>query len=681
MVSWDERVAREASRVAALHEYGVLDQPADDELSDVVRAAAVLAGVPNATLNLIDERRQCQLTTVGFEGADSARSDSMCALHFEDGVTVVVADASRDERYRANPWVDGRLAAVRFYASAPLISPEGHALGSLCVFDVEPGGLEAVQIATLEGLARVLVALFERRRQARLAVEHAAEAVAQRAIAEEQRAIAQEQQDLAQLVVAESERRGELTGAVLDSAQAGIVVAGPDGRLLMFNDTARAWHGLDADAGLDPDQHAGAYDLYAADGCTPLPLDAVPLRRVLRGGRVEGAEVVIARSGHPPVSVLCSGRLMSGADGALLGAVVVMHDVTVQRAREVALAEAHTQLAAAHAQLSAHAAQVQALARASQAVASADDPRQAICASMQELAGADAAYLMQPDGAGHLVSTAAVGLGADVVLRLDLLEDVSLPLSAWTAREQLFVADVAAHPDANPVMIRSSGTVSGVWQPVLLPGGACTGVLGVIWRSRVAALPATVGAMLHTLAGEAAHAIERADLLDRLAHAARHDALTGLVNRRRWDEVAHAEIARAARSGAGLTFVLVDLDHFKRYNDSRGHLAGDELLRGFAAAAATGLREVDTLARWGGEEFVLALPGCSAAEAVAVADRIRAAVPDGQTCTVGVAQWRPGETPADVLGRADAALYEGKQSGRDTTVVDPGSALRSPAAG
>ena len=72
----------EEDRLAVLHEYCVLDQPADDELSAVVRVAAMVADVPHATLNLIDENRQCQLTTVGFEGCDSDRTDSMCAVHF-----------------------------------------------------------------------------------------------------------------------------------------------------------------------------------------------------------------------------------------------------------------------------------------------------------------------------------------------------------------------------------------------------------------------------------------------------------------------------------------------------------------------------------------------------------------------------------------------------------------------
>ena len=161
----------ERLRLAALHEYRLLDAPADDELEAVVRVAALVAGVPTATLNLIDENRQCQLSTTGFEGGDSTRRDSMCAIRFEAGEFVHVRDASVDPTYEANPWVTGALAKVRFYASAPLVTPQGYALGTLCVFDAEPGELNGAQIARLKDLAQVVLALFERRRQARINAE------------------------------------------------------------------------------------------------------------------------------------------------------------------------------------------------------------------------------------------------------------------------------------------------------------------------------------------------------------------------------------------------------------------------------------------------------------------------------------------------------------------------------
>jgi len=114
---------------------------------------------------------------------------------------------------------------------------------------------------------------------------------------------------------------------------------------------------------------------------------------------------------------------------------------------------------------------------------------------------------------------------------------------------------------------------------------------------------------------------------------------------------------------------VVDLDHFKAFNDEHGHLSGDRLLKSAAAAWRTALRQTDTLARYGGEEFGVALPSCSLSEAEVVLDRLRTLTPDEQTCSIGLAEWSPGETGAELVARADEALYEAKRGGRDALVV------------
>ena len=150
-----------------------------------------------------------------------------------------------------------------------------------------------------------------------------------------------------------------------------------------------------------------------------------------------------------------------------------------------------------------------------------------------------------------------------------------------------------------------------------------------------------------------------------LAETARTDALTGVANRRAWDET----LAAATSRGGAVFVVMLDLDHFKAYNDVHGHLGGDALLRAAAAAWRAELRATDLLARYGGEEFGVLLTGCDLSDAVATADRLRAALPGGVTCSTGVAALSPHETPAQLLGRADAALYAAKAAGRDRTVV------------
>jgi diguanylate cyclase len=117
---------------------------------------------------------------------------------------------------------------------------------------------------------------------------------------------------------------------------------------------------------------------------------------------------------------------------------------------------------------------------------------------------------------------------------------------------------------------------------------------------------------------------------------------------------------------------MIDLDHFKKFNDEYGHPAGDRLLKGAAAAWTGELRGVDLLARYGGEEFIALLPGSSGDEAVEVLGRLRAATPLGQSFSAGVAMWDGVETSDELIARADEALYQAKAAGRRCTVVAAG---------
>jgi diguanylate cyclase (GGDEF)-like protein len=154
--------------------------------------------------------------------------------------------------------------------------------------------------------------------------------------------------------------------------------------------------------------------------------------------------------------------------------------------------------------------------------------------------------------------------------------------------------------------------------------------------------------------------------LDRMA---REDGLTGITNRRGLDEGLTIEVARARRSGLDLTVVMLDLDHFKRYNDRRGHGAGDSLLRNAAQAWRRQLRPTDLLARYGGEEFTLVLAACDADAACQLIERLRPLMPDRQTFSAGVATWEQHESPEQLLGRADRALLVAKKQGRNRTIV------------
>lgn len=152
-----------------------------------------------------------------------------------------------------------------------------------------------------------------------------------------------------------------------------------------------------------------------------------------------------------------------------------------------------------------------------------------------------------------------------------------------------------------------------------------------------------------------------------LRELARSDALTGLPNRRAWFDELPGAMARAARDATPVTVAMLDLDHFKRFNDELGHQAGDRMLKSAASAWAAELRAADVLARYGGEEFILLLPSAGADLAGEVLARLRAATPAGQTFSAGLAVWDGAESSDELIERADRALYAAKANGRDRT--------------
>jgi diguanylate cyclase (GGDEF)-like protein len=170
--------------------------------------------------------------------------------------------------------------------------------------------------------------------------------------------------------------------------------------------------------------------------------------------------------------------------------------------------------------------------------------------------------------------------------------------------------------------------------------------------------------------------LQRSLMHQQLAAAARTDPKTGLLNATAWQREADAEVARAQRTGSPLALLLVDVDHFKRVNDSHGHLIGDEVLRALATELRQQVRESDVVGRFGGEEFTVLLPRTDGAGAYGIAERLRAnaaslsvAAADARinvTVSIGVAVLgQHGNDLFELLAAADVALYRAKDAGRD----------------
>lgn len=160
-----------------------------------------------------------------------------------------------------------------------------------------------------------------------------------------------------------------------------------------------------------------------------------------------------------------------------------------------------------------------------------------------------------------------------------------------------------------------------------------------------------------------------------LALAATTDGLTGLKNHRAFHEALTSAVKMAERFGQPLALIMLDVDHFKRFNDTFGHPAGDELLKQVAEVLKRSARAYDVPARYGGEEFALLLPNTGLEEALRVAERLRQQIsaiinPYAPiTASLGVAAYRHGSSPATLLYEADVALYQAKQGGRNRVEV------------
>ncbi|MCW2607563.1 MAG: hypothetical protein JWO60_2256 [Frankiales bacterium] len=420
----------------------------------------------------------------------------------------------------------------------------------------------------------------------------------------------------------EAQRRAALNEAVLETVDVGVVACDADGRLTLFNRATREFHGLDADAGLDPSQHAAAYDLRDEDGVTPLAPERVPLHRVLRGEQVRDVGMVIARADAAPRSLVLDGSRITGPDGAVAGAVVTMRDVTSARQAAADLAASEHLFRAAF----------------------VDGPTPSL--------------RLDETGVVQAVNAALrrlLGLPTRLV--------VGRPLAALV------------HPDDHGLLREVLDGLGRSSSPVELRLLALSG--GTVWCDVAATSAQGRGGEPHVLV-QMVDVSARLHREQELEKAARRDALTGLGNRAALDAI----LARAAREQAPVGLLFVDLDGFKAVNDRHGHEAGDAVLVEVALRLRAAVRAVDTVVRLGGDEFVVVCPQLTTLdEAELLADRLERLLSapvdsDGLRLAVGASVGSavgPHDDPATLLAAADRSMYARKESRGRRRSDDPSS--------
>jgi len=290
-------------------------------------------------------------------------------------------------------------------------------------------------------------------------------------------------------------------------------------------------------------------------------------------------------------------------------------------------------------------------------------------------------------GSGPRVFSGAYAMGQTV---LPTVVDHLLSMSGWKAQlidargGRLESRRMGAHAGE---LVRFSAPVAGTaWRiDVAVPADQLYGFLNGAgrWLAWLALGGLTVAglAIITLIAGLARKRTQLTALNAELARLAAVDPLTGLRNRRAIEEYLHDSLSAARRHKLSLSLLVVDVDHFKNFNDRLGHRSGDVVLAHTARVLNSALRAEDAIGRWGGEEFLVVLPGTDEEGALSATERLRAALiadqPDearahglAVTVTIGMAQWQ-GEGMDDLVTRADRALYLGKAGGRDTVEVAP----------
>lgn len=310
-----------------------------------------------------------------------------------------------------------------------------------------------------------------------------------------------------------------------------------------------------------------------------------------------------------------------------------------------------------------------------------DDARlvaRSACQVMCERLGFDRALLVQVTHRGdELVGCSSFGMG-DYHIGLRMLVSDQDSLIPRVFRE----ATVAWLPEASADPLGHTAGGSPSHHAVALPllvNGVATGVLFADHRQNRAQVSPTRLVTLQLFANTVAARLEAASLLAQVARLAELDGLTGLANRRSFDLTLRREVARAKRHGSPLSLLMIDINDFKALNDTLGHLAGDEILVGTAKLLCDCVREIDFVARYGGDEFVILMPGTDLRAAQVVRDRIQSAI-ESPNNGLSRPRWQfslsfglrsaAGEEADSLLERADAALYAHKEAQARRALLD-----------
>jgi diguanylate cyclase (GGDEF)-like protein/PAS domain S-box-containing protein len=610
MNSTDETI--ESERLKALHDLQLLDTPPEADFDELVYLAAQICEAPISLMSIVDADRQWFKASVGLAARETSRRVSFCTHAIQQPNLFVVEDATRDERFAGNPLVTGD-PGIRFYAGMPLVLPDGHAIGTLCVVDIVPRTLTETQESALAVLARQLISRIVMRVQQRSL---------EAALAE---------RDKAAVDLRASEDRFQI---FMDNGPFVSYMKDAEGRMLYYNRrfaqqfcvSSAGWLGLRDD------------QIWPEDIARALRERDVS---VLQGGLpIESTEETPGPNGQTlswnshkfPCRDRNGNLLLAGIS------VDITDDLERAKALRVAL-------------------------RDKSKLAEELEARKHIMQKFME----------------HSPNTMFVkdDCGRYVFYNAEFAKCVGIDRTEWLGRsdDEVFPKGVAERYIAEDLRVMES-------EQTLEFNDEVRDADGALHRFRTLKFTYKDVDGRNLLAGvtldmteqvNREEALEKANL--QLELLATTDSLTGLFNRRVFGSRAAIEFSNAKRSRRSLSVLVMDIDDFKKRNDTYGHAAGDAALQTVGKILNGCVRMGDATARLGGEEFGVLLPDTDSSGAIDLAFRIQTALsqqaqgPAPLTVSVGassmteeIASWE------QLLRSADDAMYEAKRSGKNRVI-------------
>ncbi|HZT42560.1 MAG TPA: diguanylate cyclase [Chthonomonadaceae bacterium] len=608
----------EAARLKTLRRYTILDTAPEAAFDDIVRLAAQLCRTPVAFLGLMDADRLWLKAQIGLHTTEIPRHETFCAQTLLQKELLRVPDARKDSRFARLPLTASR-SGFRFYAGVPLIAPNGHALGTLGVMDPTARDLNPEQVESLLALARQTLALLElRRRTARPARARRSAQPGETALSGDAR-----------------------VRDILESLTDGFIALDRKWRYTYIN--ANAARLID----LPPEEFLGKviWDVFPETIGTPY---YEALHRAMREQKpVHFEDYYGMRGGWFEYHVYPTKE----------GLAIYGRDVTKRKRAEDALRESEERFASVIRSM-----------KEGLILVDSDGIIRLCNRSAEQILGLSARQVI-----GHKARTlpwrmiheeTAEFSGEAPAVLLSLCTGITLPdvtMAIPTPEAKLLWISVNSTP-----LFRAGETQ---------PYAALATFTDITERKQnEQGLKQIMNQMDDYRMKLQRQKLELETVNARLSALASSDGLTGLKNRRAFRETLRHEFDYALRYRTPLSLILVDVDHFKEYNDAFGHPAGDEVLVRVAWILQANARSTDFVARYGGEEFIIVLPNTDRFGAITLAERFRLAIETASwnghmvTASFGIASLTLTTTdPALLIGEADAALYASKKGGRNRT--------------